>query len=114
MKEKLNNVLEEIEAVLGDYAPVIETNCPAWALSLKEAEGKIIEAIEKTDFGDENARLERLWQEFISWDNNNGTNGANDDEAERYAKCKGAVGYQTIAFMAFVAGCSRTEKETGK
>jgi hypothetical protein len=104
MKETLEEILAEIEEALGEWAPVTETYCPEWALSLKEAQGKVIEAIEKLDLGAGTARLQKLWQEFTAWDN--GVNDENDDEVERYAKHKGATGYQAIAFMAFVKGRS--------
>jgi hypothetical protein len=110
MKEMLENVLEKIEEALGEYAPVTETFCPEWTLPLKEAEGKVIEAIEKLDLDVGTARLEKLWQEFLAWDN--GVNDTNDDETERYAKYKGATGYQAIAFMAFVEGRSIAKRES--
>jgi hypothetical protein len=106
----LNTVLKEIEEALGEYAPATEDNCPEWALSLKEAEIKIIEAIEELDLGVENVQLKKLWQEFNAWDS--GANcGVNDDEAERYARHKGAHDHQAIAFMAFVEGRSISEVE---
>jgi hypothetical protein len=107
VKKILNNVLGEIEVVLGKYAPAIETDCPAWALSLKEAEVNIIDAIEKIDFGEKNEQLDKLWQEFILWEN--GENGSNDDEAERYAEYKGASNYQVAAFRAYVEGRAETQ-----
>jgi hypothetical protein len=113
VKETLEEVLEKINEALGEYAPVTETHWPEWALSLKEAQGKIIEEIEEIDIGGDSAQLEKLWQEFISWDN--GESGT-DGSAERYAKYKGAGDYKTIAFMAFVKGRSISEKvqdETG-
>jgi hypothetical protein len=109
MKETLENVLEKIEEALGEWAAVTETYCPEWALSLKDAQGKVIEAIDKLDLNAGTAQLEKLWQEFLAWDN--GVNTTNDDEVERYAKHKDATDYQTIAFMAFVEGRSITKDE---
>ncbi|MDR2020656.1 MAG: hypothetical protein LBQ14_07840 [Treponema sp.] len=66
---------------------------------------------EPEDISGEKAPLKKLWEEFFQWDN--GAKGTNDDEAERYAKHKGAVDYQIIAFMAFVEGraCGLKEAE---
>jgi hypothetical protein len=108
MKKVLEDIMESVEEALGEWAPVSEVYCPEWAQALKDAQGKIIEAVQKLENTPENKSLERLWSDFIAWDAGQGKGGA-DDEAERFAKYKGAVDYQTIAFMAFVEG--RNEKK---
>jgi hypothetical protein len=109
VKEMLEDVIEKIEKALGDYSLLMETDCPEWALSLKEAEGKVIEAIERIEAGGINERLEKPWGEFCLWDCN--AQCKNDDDAEKYARYKGATGHKIIAFMAFAAGYLTAKKE---
>jgi hypothetical protein len=112
MIDVLKNIIDNIDEVLGDYAPIAETSCPEWALSLKEAQGKVIEAIERIEVGGINDRLEKLWREFCLWDCN--AKCASDDDAEKYARYKGARDHKIISFMAFVAARSVADFEEEK